>query len=502
MTEQESVMTRLDYDFHGRRLKMADSPYRPAYHFCPPGGWLNDPNGTVFWRGQFHMFYQFCPDLYESGKWGMEWGHAVSDDLLHWRDLPIALSPEPGTCDAKGCWSGTSWVEDDRVIAHYHAHRGGNCFAVSSDELLLNWEKQPGAPAIPWDPEKTYDPCIWKDGDTYFSISGRITGARHGHGGDQEFGGRDRAFLYKSRDLVQWDYAGIFYEGGEFTEPGEDCACPDFFPIGGRHMLLFLSHNRGAQYYLGSYVDGRFHPDTHGRMNFTCPTLDRLGFSGDLAAPILWKGTGDRRVMIAWVAEGQKTETLKRRGWAGIMSLPRDLKLLADGTLGIAPIPELSSLRRDPRSFNNLRLAQGAPVSLEGVQGDSLEIAAEFDYSPSARVGIAVRRSPGGEEETLVIVDPAAGSILLNPAKSSLDPEMIARDAQMAPLRLAPGEPIRLRIFVDRCVVEVFANDRQCLTKRIFPSRSDSLFVRLFSEYGEAVARTVDVWRMEDVWAK
>lgn len=480
-------------DFKSRRAALAGDPYRPAYHFCSPDDWLNDPNGTVFWRGKYHMFYQHSPHFSGSGLPHAHWGHAVSDDMVHWEDLPIALTPEPGGYDDVGCWSGTSWVDEDKVVACYFAHTHGNAVATSSDDLLINWTKNPKI-AVPFDPAKTYDPCIWREGDTYRMISGRITGAKHGHGADQEFGGHDIAYAYKSTDLENWTDEGVFYEGGVFTEPGEDCACPCFFPIGDKHMLLFLAHNRGAQYYLGSYENGRFTPETHGRMNFTNYHLSRLCECGDFTAPIAWGLPNGRRVMVAWLPEGLKYDAQKKAKWAGIMSLPRDLSLAPDGTLRIEPIPELQSLRRNHQSFSDLKLDSGE-ITLENVSGNCLEIAATIDPGASERVGMKVCCSPDGVEETSIIYNAANGTLTLDPILASENPDFIGREAQIAPLELKAGEPLELRVFIDRSVVEVFANGRQAVCKRIYPSRPDSLGVKVFAD-GVATVRMVDVWEL------
>ena len=151
--------------FAESRQALARDPYRPAYHYVNPEHTLNDPNGLCFWQGRWHLFYQAYPP--EDPR--QHWGHAVSNDLVHWRDLPYAIYPDPEEC----CFSGATLVEQDRVIAMYHGTKAGNMVAVSSDPLLLNWEKVAGKPVIPIlnpdgsaPPYRVFDPCIWKEGDT------------------------------------------------------------------------------------------------------------------------------------------------------------------------------------------------------------------------------------------------------------------------------------------------------------------------------------------------
>lgn len=486
-------------DITERRAALAGDPYRPAYHFSSPFGWMCDPNGTVFWRGRWHLFYQHAPEGIA------HWGHAMSDDLVHWKDLPPAIVPTPGSYDQKGCWSGTSLVEEDRVIACYHAHQGGNALAVARDEMLVEWEKHPGNPFAAWDPAKTYDPCIWYHDGTYWSASGRITGATRGDGMDQETGGHDIAYLYKSLDLDHWAYDGVFYEGGVYTHPGEDCACPSFFPLTMpdgtvRWMLLFLAHNEGAQYYLGDYVDGRFVPQEHARFNFTAYHISRIGTCGDFLAPVSWEGPGGRRILIAWVSEARSGEAAGQAGWQGIQSLPRDLALDANGKLTIHPVPELEVLRRNHRQLAGVPLTTGAAVDLHGVSGNCLELRATIEPGQANAVGLKVCRSEGGEEETLIEVDLAAGTLTLDPSRASLSPDITGPEAQVAPFVPASDEALELRVFVDRSVVEVFANGRQSVVKRIYPTRPDSVGVQAYARGGSATLARLEAWDMESIW--
>ena len=244
------------------RKSYEGDPHRPIYHYVNPEHTLNDPNGICFWQGRWHLFYQAYPP--EDPR--QHWGHAISDDLIHWEDLPYAIYPNPERC----CFSGSTLVEDDRVIAMYHGTMVGNMVAVSSDPLLLNWKKVTGQAVIPMQnpdgstpPYRVFDPCIWKKGDFYYSLSG---GTLPGPGGKPK-----RAnFLLRSPDLANWTYLHPFVEDDLFTIVGDDGACPYFWPIGDRHILLFYSHISGGQYLLGDYDKERdkFVVTAHDKCNF------------------------------------------------------------------------------------------------------------------------------------------------------------------------------------------------------------------------------------------
>ncbi len=152
--------------FAASRRELSSDPFRPAYHYVNPEGNLNDANGLCFWQGRYHLFYQAYPP--EDTR--QHWGHAVSEDLVRWEDLPLAIFP--GIEDK--CFSGSTFVEEERVIAMYHGTSAGNMVAVSDDPLLLNWEKIPGNPVVPMIdtdvkglPYRVYDPCIWGEEDGY-----------------------------------------------------------------------------------------------------------------------------------------------------------------------------------------------------------------------------------------------------------------------------------------------------------------------------------------------
>src|SRR5690625_582459 len=160
--QEEALKTNpLMQRFAESREKLSSDPYRPIYHFVNPEGRLNDPNGLSFWNGNWHLFYQAYPP--EDPR--QHWGHAISKDLVHWRDLPLAIYPNP----ERAVYSGSTLVEEDRVIAMYHGTGVGNMVAVSDDPLLLNWEKVTGKAVIPSKSTtgfplsySVFDPTIWK----------------------------------------------------------------------------------------------------------------------------------------------------------------------------------------------------------------------------------------------------------------------------------------------------------------------------------------------------
>lgn len=496
--------------FGESRQSLADDPHRPLYHYVNPESTLNDPNGLCFWQGRWHLFYQAYPP--EDPR--QHWGHAVSDDLIHWQDLPYAIYPHPEEC----CFSGSALVDDDRVIAMYHGTKIGNMVAVSHDPLLLNWEKVTDGAVIPFGSETPYtvfDPCIWKKDGWYYALSGGTLP----QGPDKK---QIRAnFLFRSRDLANWEYLHPFVENDQFTLVGDDGACPYFWPIGeDKHILLFFSHMSGGQYLLGDYDKARdkFAVTDHGRFNFGAALPS--GVHAPSAAP---DGAGGVIVLFN-MNQGRPSQ-----GWNQIMTLPRRLTLDADSRLRMEPAGDIESLRHQHQSLGAAVLPANEEVVLDSIQGNAMELVIELDPRDAPMVEVNVLRSPKREEYTRIaffkhrgfryrervpnhtalnansdVLKPlpirSESLIAMDTAYASALPDALSRAPETAPVHLEPNEPLRLRIFIDRSVVEVFVNGKQCVAARVYPGREDSLGVSLRAKGQPAELKRLDAWQMQSIW--
>ena len=507
--------------FAASRQTLSADRYRPLYHFVSPEGNLNDPNGLCYWQGQWHLFYQAFPPTNPIPHWG----HAVSDDLIHWRDLPYAISPGP----EEACWSGSTWVEDDRVIAIYHGHKLGNMVAVASDPLLLDWQKVTGTTVIPnpgpiWvrtsggesmpgvggNPVPAgainfvYDPCIWKKGDFYYSISG-------GTLPHKPSGRRTRAqFLFRSPNLAQWEYLHPFVEEDIYGLVGDDGGCPYFWPIGDRHILLHFSHMSGAHYLLGDYDTARdkFVVSYGGRFTFG------PWYPGGVHAPTATPDGKGGVIALFNINVGKPSP-----GWNQIMSLPRRLTLTGKDELAQTPAGDVESLRYQPQQVAPQTLPANREIVLDGVGGDAIEIAAEIDLGQAQMVELNVLRAPGKEEFTRIALyrqrgyvdwdrsdgwarfqDSRDSLLVIDSTYASQLPEAESRAPEMAPVYLAVGETLKLRIFIDKSVVEVFANDRQCASVRVYPGREDSTGISLRAQSGDAALLSLTLWQMQSIY--
>jgi beta-fructofuranosidase len=432
-------------------LSVKADPHRPRYHFLPPSNWLNDPNGLIQWNGEYHMFYQYNPNGAYHGT--IHWGHAVSTDLVHWRHLPIALTPEQDTADEDGCYSGVA-VDDGGVpTLIYSGNRQGTqraCLATSTDDLLT-WQKYEGNPVIADPPSDLHlveyrDHSVWREHDAWYQLMGA---GSEGQGG--------MALLYRSTDLRSWDYLHPLLVGDLHRHTplwtGSMWECPDFFPIAGRHVLIVSVWDKNQLHYsaamIGDYRDQHFFPEVEHKLDYG----DRYFY-----APQSFTDAGGRRIAFGWVQEGHSVEAQLSCGWSGVMSLPRVLSLGADGHVRMQPAPELMTLRAEHTHKTAVNVPTDQVVVLSDVTGDTLELIVELAPAREGLCGIVVRCSSDGAEQTQIKYDAALHQLIVDRTESSLDPTT-DRNLHVAPLTLGVDEPLRLHIFLDRSVLEVFAND-------------------------------------------
>ncbi|MDH4092854.1 MAG: glycoside hydrolase family 32 protein [Cyclobacteriaceae bacterium] len=500
LNAQQVEYTLQDQIIQTRKLRerIQSDPHRPVYHFVAPEGnaYPFDPNGGIYWSGKYHLGF-----IYQSlanGKREHFWGHAVSTDLFHWTLYPDMLTVKEGDIE-KGIFSGGAFLSKEGIphIIYHGQGSATNLVAYSTDEDLRVWKKFEGNPVlrtpekgdpmegkyVAWDPEGWYD----KETDYYYQISG----------------GDEPAF-FRSRDMLQWQYLGDFIDQKKkMTYDFEDVSCPDFFTIGNKQMLLFISHNLGSQYYLGTFKNGKYHVEKHGRMNWP---------GGTFFAPEQLVDDSGRNIIWGWVLE-RKPERFPDYGWSGIMSLPRVLSLSTGGELNINPPEEVKALRLPGVEEKNISLASNQEKELS-ISGNALEIQVEIRGGKKAPYGVKVFCSPSGKEETVIKYDPLAKALIINFVRSSVNgPVKMKPNAmrepqlpgfiedvsqQIVPFELKDGETLKLDIFLDKSIIEVFANGRQCITQVVYPELPQSNGVILFSGNEAASFLNLKVWKMAE----
>lgn len=453
------------------RDRISRDPSRPGYHFVVPEGVASpfDPNGAIYWKGRYHLFYIFQDK--RSGRKSDHWGHLSSTDLFHWHHHPTGL--------LEGMYSGNCFINKDGVpTICYHQFGQGNAMAVALDDDLDEWKKLDSNPITPKTQQgdehhgkyRSWDPFGWLEGDTYYAI----------------FGG-ERPGIVKSPTLGgEWQYVGDLFEHGvDGVSLDEDVSCPDLFKLDDRDVLLCISHRLGCRYYLGEWKNEQFHPESHAQMSW----VDHSFF-----APESLEDDKGRRIMWAWLLDAPEFGVRWEHGWSGTMSLPRILSLGDDGQLRMDVPEEIEALRYGAFRKEDFAVQSGADLAIDGIGGNSFELYIEMESSEASEYGVKVCASPDGQEKTAVFYDAAENKLKVDTHKSG--PADTPKGIEAGPLALKEGERLKLRVFVDKSVVEVFANSRQAVMRRIYPSQPDSVGVCLFSTGGTTQVHTLQSWNI------
>lgn len=430
--------------------------YRNHYHFMSPGGWINDPNGCIFYKGYHHLFYQHNP--YSPAWASMHWGHAVSKDLIHWEHLPIALAPSTDLDQAEdgGCFSGCSVIDEQgRLVLFYTAvgkgsshNRFTQCMAFSTDGI--HFEKYTGNPLIESVPEgiryDARDPHVFRHQDTwYMTIGGSIEYAPSSLSDGC-------ILLYQSQDLINWKYLGIpIHSQGRFGTMWE---CPVLFPLEDRWVLTLSPMGFGC--HTNIYLIGT--------MDFENCHFELLG-SGDLdlgadyyAAYPYTDPTG-RTLLIAWQngwnwMPGWKSfGPTASEGWQGSMSLPRSLSISPEQKLLIHPAEELTSLYANETRIHLKAETLGSQLSWPSPLCCETEFTIERASLTADALLLELRITES--YVTRIILDFASSQLIFDRSRSD---SHISGENRSRLLRFN-GDFFTLKIFSDTTSIELFTDD-------------------------------------------
>ncbi len=406
-------------------------PSRPLFHFHPPANHMNDPNGTLFFNGWHHLFYQHDPF---APKWGsIHWGHARSRDLVNWEHLPIALAPSANVGETQ-CFSGGAIVAADGRprIVYTSIGRGmplnpEQWLALPSDNDLFVWTKYAGNPVMAETIHGAHRVEDWRD-PFLFRHGGEVYAVCGGNSSRRERGGTGEVLLYRASrpDLTQWTFLRVIFRYR--SEDVINIECPNLFPLDGRWVLIISPH-RSCEYFVGDFdpAAGEFRPETHGVVD-----------PGKAYATNISFGEGGRVILWIW-GQAQHPES---HGWLGCAALPRTLSLSTDGFLRQQPAPEFNTLRQQPLRVEPFALHTGTRI-IDGVSGECLEIEAEISAGNAKRFGFELRRSAAGKAGLVVAFQPTAGSLQVGDIH-----HIVGRK-----------KSYKVRLFLDRCAIEIFVDD-------------------------------------------
>ncbi|MDO4900639.1 glycoside hydrolase family 32 protein [Actinomyces sp.] len=502
-------------------------PARPRWHITPPWGWMNDPNGLSVWPGPdgedlVHLFYQHNP--HAPVHQHIEWGHQYSSDLVHWHDLPTAIRPGDGGADAYGCWSGVV-LADERTAAdgspttvptmvysgasEADTQTGCLATAVPGDPLLKHWVKYPGNPVIEAAPASTEglvvpemrDHSVWREDGRWYQVMG--TGLP---GAGREGAQAGAALCFSSEDLRSWRYEGPLAVGdGDVSVTGTVWECPELVRLG-QTDILFVSAWHASRTLRSVWMRGR---RTGTRMRLDVVGRSDLGENYFYAPQSVLLPDG-RRVVFGWMQPNATRAQRLEVGWAGSMSVPREISLAPDSTVRFQPIAEIDSLRSRP-----LADADGADAitaactdlrgrsldlvltgQLRGTGDVVVDLAVSADAGCRTRLRLARRALSGRAGQ-----DAWTGWLSLDRSASAAPgtPWEAPDQRELAgPVPLGPDGEVHLRVLLDGSSLEVFVNG-QPLSARLGTDPGDD---GVSIDAGALTGPRLQAWAMADAYVE
>lgn len=502
--------------------------YRPSYHHTPSYGWMNDPNGMFYKDGVYHLCYQYNP---YGSKWGnMHWGHAISRDLIHWKEVEPTIARDPMGHIFSGSAvidkDGTANYGKDAIVALYTSasDKSGQiqCMAYSTDGGYT-FHKYSGNPVLtPFDGLKDFrDPKVFWYAPLkkwYMIVSA-----------DKEMR------FYSSPDLKKWTYVSAFGRG--YGAQPNQFECPDFFqlPVDGnpnkKKWVMIVNINPGCLF--GGSATEYFIGDFDGK-NFVCdskPSVAKfLDYGKDHYATVTFSGVQDRVLGIAWMSNWQYANVTPIRQYRGANTLPREFKLFTgkDGQIYMSSnvVPEVAGLRKTFKRLPDLVITQGKDSkNLSSSKENAFEI--EMDVTPgeAAKTGFILYNEKG--EKVNIYFDMKAGRLVMDRTESGktkfgekAEAHKIEKEFDLhehreikepfrklnsvnykndfalgtwAPLSLCDSKTYHLDVFVDKCSIEIFVNGgRIAMTNLVFPTQPYTS-VKFYSDGNKAAYRNIKV---------
>lgn len=462
---------------------------RQHYHFMSQTGWINDPNGLIYFRGKYHFFFQYNPF---SGFWdSMYWGHAVSDDMLHWEYLPLALAPSEVYDDHPkgGCFSGSAIEHDGKLFLMYTGTANNGCGyeqtqCIAYSEDGIHFTKYKGNPVISNPPEGVSrdlfrDPKVWKHEDIYYMVCGA---GRNNRG---------MALLYRSLDMLHWEFFNILAESrGEWGFMWE---CPDFYPLGDKFVLTFSPMGSGdhtSVYLVGDfdYATGKFKWNISGEIDW--------GF--DYYAPQSFMTPDGRRIMVAW-ANGWEWMPLWKdwgptyqEGWCGFFNLPLEVRMAEDYTLQFHPIKELKLLRNMAWHREPLMVTE-QEMELTAGDGVSFECKMKIDLEQTDADSLELDLRCGEGKKTVCLFDFKNGELSINREEADGWSRGISRSV----MHLKGKKELDVHIFSDQSSLEIFTDNYQNNhSNNIFAGNMQNGF-KIRTHGGNAKIRAVETYGLK-----
>lgn len=467
--------------------------HRPQFHFSPSNNWCNDPNGLVYSKGIYHLFYQYNPF---GNVWGhMTWAHSTSKDLLHWKQLPDAIKEEDGIMAFSGScvidkFNSSSFGKDKNLpmVAVYTAHRENvnqsQALAYSLDNGFT-WTKYKNNPVLDMHKKDFRDPKVSWYAKKQYWVMAVMMPKEH------------IVQFYNSTDLKSWKHLSDFGPAGDTAAVWE---CPDLTEVSienskQKKWVLQTSQNAGMQYFIGDFDGTTF-------KNQTEPGILRPDYGSDYYAAVSYNNLpiNAQPISIGWLNNWNYANEIPTTPWKGAMSLPRNyhLKRMAGNLLLVQqPIDAVKSLRYDLNKIADISVTHSSKLP---VNGDQFEI--KFSVEPGASSAAGVRLALGGKEFFEVGYDNKTGKVYTDRTHSSesfknKNFQQINRSEQAVTPK---QKKILFDIFYDHSVIEVFVNGGEMVfTCQIFPEEGHD-GIEFFSQDRRSLFSDISFWKMRSVW--
>lgn len=446
-----------------------EDPLRPKYHFLPPSNWMNDPNGPIFYKEEYHLFYQYNPT---GNQWGnIHWGHAKSKDLVYWEYLPIALSPSKEKGETH-CFSGCCVLDNGRPIIIYTSvgpnkspSTGAEQWLAFSNVEMITWKKYEKNPIMTNSLHEKLeihdwrDPFVWKEEDIWYLILG-------GHIKEPV---QPIVLLYKSYNLYDWKYVGPLLI--EDKSKGKNWECPNFFKLDENYILIVSPHNR-VIYSIGSYDNYQFKPN---KWNI-------LDYGKLFYATNVMKDKNNRIILWAWIkAKGSKN-------WNGCLTLPRIISLSHNNNKLTFKFPsELQKLRKSKYCIENIKLDNQIIYNPFDTKDFCFEIQAELQLINLEIFYIKLTKNKSLRKEESIGFDLKTNNFWVGKDKVHY---IISSDDKL----------LKLHIYIDVSIIEVIINDHACITTQIIPKDNFANNLEIGTVNGSIMIRKLLIWNLKSIW--
>ena len=420
------------------KIKLNTLRYRPRYHIAAKSGWINDPNGLVYFKGYYHVFFQHYP---YGADWGpMHWGHVRSKDLIHWENLPIALTPQ----QEDGCFSGSALVYDGKLFLMYTAHHNLNADGSQSyqeqnlaySEDGITFTKYVGNPVIKVplndNTENFRDPKLFVDGSCFYCAIG-----------GQSLDKRGQVLLYQSHDLYHWKFTEILAQASSAKKAGYMWECPDYFEINGQKVLVISPQGiePEGEFYHNLHENGYFiGKGEDGKLVYSRDRFQELDRGHDFYAAQTFLAPDGRRIMLAWMDMWEQEFPEKADGWAGMLTFPREVTL-KDGRLIVKPVRELAYLRSAKLTSQTAKKA-----------------AYEFDNR-------CLELDVAAKNDLVLVIKYGDSTLKLSYENGVFELEKTGFEKRTITWNL---KDIKLQVLCDQSSVEIFVEDGPVISERLY----------------------------------